>query len=388
MPQRGTSKSTMLNLKRSNECPICGGAMEHLIDLPRFPLTEMYEPHTDGFDEGRGIVDQSFQYCCGCSHGKLGTVVPPETLYAKDYRTKTSKSVGAAHSVRSFYDFLHRHLDFGNFETVIDIGGNDGSLANLFRKKRVVVDPHGAVDDGLVLRDYVEKADLIQFKAERKLIVSSHTLEHLEKPEVLLEKVQSIFCYGDTLAMQFPSLDYLVKDARIDQVHHQHVHYFSLRSTSLLLAKYGFEMTQFAFDPDHYGTLQVIARRGLEELKGVPIFKRDLIEAHVDFTRGMKSFDAAIERLREPIGYGAALMLPVLAYYAPAVNDLICIADEDASKQGQRYINLNVPITAPPDLRGRDVAVTAFNTKMAVRKITSKLTNEGARTVVVPFNAL
>lgn len=363
--------------------------MDRAIDLPRFPLTEFYEPYSAEKYEPRGFVDQGLHFCPHCSHGKLFTVVPPEDLYAKDYRTKTGKSIGASHSVNSFYSFLKSSLDFNNFDVVLDIGGNDGSLVAKFpEKERVVIDPTAGPDDGVWIKSFIEDVDLTQFKPAKKLILCSHTLEHLEKPEVMLEKVGRIFCYGDTLAMQFPSLDYLVKDARIDQVHHQHIHYFSLRSTSLLLAKHGFEIEKFQFDDGHYGTLQLIARRGLEELKGSPIFVRDIQDAQIDFTRGMNAFDSAIGRLKEPVGYGAALMLPVLAYWAPAVNDLICIADEDQSKHGQRWINANVPITAPPSLRGRDVAVTAFNTKLAVRKIVNKLSQEGARNIVAPFNCL
>ncbi len=375
-------------MKRSNECPICLGVMEELIALPRFPLTEMYEPYdAEKFEHGRGLVDQSFLYCQPCSHGKLECIVPPETLYAGDYRTKTSNSVGASHSVSSFYAFLRDFLDFSNFETVIDVGANDSSLLDKFpEKRRVAVDPNASGSSELI-REYVEKADLASFKRDKKLIVSSHTLEHIEKPDVFLEKVSSIFCHGDILALQFPSLDYLVKDARIDQIHHQHIHYFSLRSTSLLLAKHGFEIIKYQFDGAHYGTLQVICRRGLEELKGAAIDARLIPATKHDFDIQMYAYNAAIGRLDAPIGYGASLMLPVLDYYA-YLNPLVCIADQDESKWGLRWINVNKPISASPDVRGRDVVVTAFNTKLAVRKIAMKLMNEGARNVVVPFATL
>ncbi len=376
-----------LTYKQSNECPICSGAMEEVISLPRFPLTEMYEPYTESFEDGRGLVDQSFLYCQPCSHGKLGTIVPPETLYAGDYRTKTSNSVGASHSVSSFYAFLRNFLDFANFETVIDVGANDSSLLDKFpEKRRVAVDPNASGSSELI-REYIERADLTSFKRDKKLIVSSHTLEHIEKPEAFLEKVSSIFCHGDVLALQFPSLDYLVKDARIDQIHHQHIHYFSLRSTSLLLAKHGFEIVQYKFDDGHYGTLQLIARRGLEELKGDVVHEFDILEANGRFGYQTSGFAQSVSNLREPIGYGASLMLPVLGYYAD-LSPLVCVADQDESKWGQRYINLNKPITAPPDLRGRSVVITAFNTRMAVRAITKKLIEAGARDIIVPFHQL
>ena len=375
------------HLKKSNECPICSGAMTQVMEFPNFPMTELYEPYNAEDFTPKGFVDQQFLYCEPCSHGKLGSIVPPEALYSKDYRTRTSSSVGASHSIQSFYSFLRSNLDFSNYEVVIDIGGNDCSLLGYFPdKRRIAVDPN-AQGDAELIREYVEKADLSQLKREKKLILCSHTLEHLEKPGVLLEKLNKIFCYGDTLAFQFPSLDYLVKDARIDQIHHQHVHYYSLRSTSLTFARYGFEIVKWAFDPSHYGTLQVIVRRGLEELKGSPIYINGIKDAHDHFKAQMWSYGAAVDRLEAPIGFGASLMLPVLHYHAD-LDSLVCIAEQDETKVGQRWVNFNKPITLPPAVKDRDIAVTAFNTKLAVRKIVNKLTGEGARNVVVPFHAL
>lgn len=373
-------------LKRSNECPVCSGAMRGLIYLPQFPLTEKYEPWSGDFNPS-GFVDQVFDFCEKCSHGKLEVVIPPSELYGDGYRTTTAKSVGASRSIRTFYDFITRHVPTGNYRVVIDIGGNDGALLENFTDyHRVAVDPNASGDAELI-RSYIEDADLSGFKAERKLILSSHTLEHLERPERMLEKVSSILGHGDFCAFQFPSLDMMVADARIDQVHHQHIHYFSLKSFSKLAGKFGFEIVAHEFDHDHYGTLMVVFRRGNATEIGSSISTHAILIADGDFRQGMNSFEIAIERLENPIGYGAALMLPVLDYYAD-LEPLSCVVDEDESKHGLRYINLDKQIKPVPDVAGKDFVVTAFNTKMAVRKIAAKLSDKGARNVVVPFNCL
>lgn len=373
-------------LKRSNVCPICSGAMEQVFSFPQLPITEKYEPHTAGY-EPRGLVDQSFLFCAGCSHGKLETVIPPEELYSSGYMTKTASSVGASHSIFSFYDFINRHLRKSNYDTVIDIGANDSSLLHLFHgKRRVAVDPNASGSAELV-REYIEKADLSQYAKDRKLIVSSHTLEHVEDPNAFLKKIMGIVHHGDAVALQFPSLDCLVRDARVDQIHHQHVQYFSLMATSLLCARHGLEIVAWDFDLSHYGTLRVIARRGLEELKGAPITKDSILSAGETFFDSMDVFHESIERLREPVGYGASLMLPVLDYHAK-LDRLGVVCEEDSAKHGLRYINCNKKIVPPTQVKGGEFVVTAFNTRLAVRKIAAKLMEGGAKAVVVPFNTL
>src|SRR5262245_26766463 len=141
---------TLGTLKKSNECPICSGAMDRLIDLPRFPLTEMYEPWAETFEEGRAVVDQAFLFCRACSHGKLETIVPPTLLYGSGYRTRTAASGGAWQAVKRFAGFIHENVDITEFDAALDIGGNDGSLLNFFVGLRLVaVDPN-AEGDGAI----------------------------------------------------------------------------------------------------------------------------------------------------------------------------------------------------------------------------------------------
>ena len=101
----------------------------------------------------------------------------------------------------------------------------------------------------------------------------------------------------------------------------------------------------------------------------------------------MKAF---CKRLAESgfVAFGAALMLPVAAYYMPSLHLVDYIADNDASKDGLRYINFNKRITCNYDLAGRDVVITAINTKLACRALTKLAWDMGARNVLVPLQML
>src|SRR5262245_8268594 len=206
------------HLLRSNECPICRGPMANLINMPRFPLTEMYEPYADEFVD-HGYYDQAFLFCERCVHGKLEAIVPPEVLYGASYRTRSAASVGSLAAIRNFAAFILK-TQLAT-DTVVDIGGNDASLVmRLPGARKVVVDPHASGDGVEIIRAFVEDADLIDLKADHKLIVSSHTLEHVADATEFFEKVSGICMHGDWLAIQVPSLEAMVRDARIDHIHH------------------------------------------------------------------------------------------------------------------------------------------------------------------------
>jgi hypothetical protein len=368
-------------------CPICGKSMKVLLELPLFPLTEKYEAWSFEFKEGRGLVDQAFLYCDECSHGKLAVVVPG--LYGSDYLTSTGKSEGAKQAVLRFVSFVLEHCGV-TFETLIDIGANDGTFLNNYhtdygRKMhlRVAVDPH-ANGDVLAIKKTIEEADLSQFKNSKKVIVSSHTIEHLVDPEVMIAKCAEIMGDDDYLALQFPSLELLVEDARIDQIHHQHIHYFSENSITALLRKHGLIVIETRFDSSHWGALMVVAQKN----RAHRVEREKISSSKVQFA--IDDFRREVWSTRVPEGalaLGAALMLPVLVYWMQELHKVCGIYDEDQRKEGLRYINFNKKIGKRWGYR-EDVVVTAIGSKAAARALTEKAIEWGAKRIVLPLHTL
>ena len=356
-------------------CFLCGSEMQKLLDLPKFPITEKYEPWEKTFVEGRGLVDQSFYYCEACSHGQLGTIIP--NLYDSDYRTRTSLSDGARQAVSRFHYFIHKHSQPRKVH--IDIGGNDGEMGKYFPGV-IVVDPHAVAG----VKATIEEADLSGFKNEPKIIMSSHTIEHLANPEVMIAKCSEVMRDDDYLALQFPSMELLVEDGRIDHIHHQHIHYFSQSSISQLLARHGLTVKSYAFDYQHWGALMLIAQKNGKVSDGPKVLAYRFAWQCDDFVYRMR-------RMKIPkgsIALGAALMLPVLSYWMPELQNVDEIADDDANKNGLRYINFNKRITNNYRLFGRDVVITAIGTKEATRKLTKRAIDAGARRVILPMHTI
>ena len=363
-------------------CAICGGSLQRLIAMPRLPMTERYESIALPFRD-KGYADQAFLFCAECSHGQLENVIPPAELYGVGYRTKTSASIGSRVAIRNFASFIGTHT----ITVVIDIGGNDASLVDeLYGLHNVIIDPNASGAAMLVNR-YIEDADLSPWKGERKLIVSSHTLEHIRDPHAFMSKVSAVMGPNDTLAIQVPSLECLVEDARIEQIHHQHLHYYSLRSMAKLMAQHGLRIEQHRYDYDHYGALMVMARKGNAADVGRSITQEDILYAHSSFKTAIHSCANSLFR-RDFIILGAALMLPLFAYHLPRIASAEYVADNDPSKDGLRYTNLDLPIRKDYDLKGRDVLIGAINTKLACRELVKLAFEKGARNVITPLHLL
>ena len=373
--------------EKRTQCPVCGGELEELLKFNGLPLTELFEPWSEEFLEARGHQDQSFMFCERCSHGTLGYVIPAKKLYGDGYRTTTSKSEGASLIVRRFRDFIASACNVQDFATVIDIGANDGTLLDLFpRLHRVAIDPN-ASGAHVRIKEYFEDADLSGFKS-KKIIVCSNTLEHIEDSHSVFSKLAKIMSTEDVAFFQFPCLDLLVEDYRFDQIHHQHVHYFSYQSIRALLAQHGFIGFRYNFDATHYGMLMVAFRKGMQEQEvPAPISAYEIVRAYSVFKENCYSTSLRLHRSRA-VGYGAALTLPLLAWHIPALHSISALWDEDVTKHGLRYVNFNKRIEPLGKVKNGTFVVTAVNSKIAGRQIVTKLFEAGARDVIVPLAAL
>lgn len=328
-------------------CPICSSQMEKLFDLPAYPFTD--KP---------GSADQAFLFC-SCGHGMLEKVYPQE-----------SGRMGEGHYLPVFADFVKKHAT--PYDLVIDIGGGGDALCRLFKGPYQVIDP--------LVNCSIEDAVLQNFKFTHKLIVSSHTLEHVADPNVFMAKVSGCLRKEDTVALQVPSLDWMVEDQRFDQVYHQHIHYFSERSLTSLLAKHGMKVMACEFNPDHWGAIMVIAKKADGGSIGRTLNKLDLVFSKFCFGTAVGLWRYKL-RNGGFIIYGMSPMLRVMEYHIPCLQKAQFIADDDESKEG---LWKNLVVTKDYDFKDRDVVIAAAS-KATSRKMTMKALSLGARNVYTPF---
>jgi cyclopropane-fatty-acyl-phospholipid synthase len=233
-------------------------------------------------------------------------------------------------------------------------------------------------------------ADLVH---GRRIFLCSHTLEHIYEPRLFLSQIAAVLEAEDDLFLQFPSFELLVRDCRFDQIHHQHLNYFSFVSLKKLLGEFGLTITAHRYDDDHYGALMCQVRKGGDV--SVPTIQRvniDVVRAsHQAFISSINAAEARIALLGGQFYcFGASLMLPILAYYLPSLAKAHAIIDMSLIKQGLTYVNFELPIIgeAEVDYLSTDFVVTAVATKAATRQIVKSLLERESRNIICPLNTL
>lgn len=401
----------VISFEKRENCVVCGNKLgEPLIRLPNFPLTEIYVDKK--VSEGLGFVDQEFHFCENCGHGQIANLINPKILYGENYFTRTSTSKSASNAIDIFLDFVNSVKGGNNFKTIIDIGCNDlYTLKKLESKaeKLYGIDPilKGKEEQFnnekiKVIGDFVENVDFDKLNIKMDIVLCSHTLEHIENPKKLIQSLMKNATSETIFFFQFPGLESLIQNSKFDQIFHQHLNYFSLKSVIYMMEILGGELIDFKINPDHWGALMIAFKKknqnnpvSNEKFQKfiIPITTEKILQKYKIFKDCMEIANECLVSMKNEkiYGYGAALMFPILNYYMKGLSELEYIIDEDKNKQGLYYINSSPKIIAlkeVEDIKNSTIIITAINSKQVLRAITSKLIDLKIKNILIPINLI
>lgn len=384
-----------------DRCAVCGDdALEAVIDLPNLPLTGL-------FTKGPAAVikdgiDQKLLFCISCGHAQLSNRVATEMLYGDSYAFRTSFSNTARSGTEFFLSVLEKIAGKRQFECVVDVGCNDLHLLKRLRERakvRVGIDPLWSVDSPpgdeeiVVISDLVEEANLSSIAPRPDLILCRHTLEHIDDPRPVLEKLFSVARDEALFIFEIPAFESLVRKFRFDQVFHQHQQYFSLSSLRGLVEELGGSYVGHFENYHDWGALAVAFTKKGKRDEGTPprSFPYDVLSIQKRY-RLFRGYLAQVREVLESLrgfpvyGYGAAQMLPTLAYHLESdLSMLACVLDDDPAKDGRSYANLPLTIRLPQKIKDLEEASVFITAVDSVKPILNKLLERRPRHIIYPL---
>ncbi len=389
-----------------NHCLVCGNnSWDVSIEMPRFPMTEIYTEQK--CQEGLGYVDQAFDFCTRCGHGQLRNVIDPEFQYgdASSYFFRASDSISGRASAHFLLRFIERISKGKNIKTAVEIGCNDLYLLKSLGPgvdRRIGIDPIlkgkeavAAKDDIIAMGDFLENVTL---DPDVDLVICKDTLEHVKNPREFIQRIVKRVSEQTVMVFQFPLLEPLLNDCRFDHVFHQHVNYFSMKSLLYLLENLGCTLLTWDINHDHWGSIAIaVQKNGGRKTEAQPVWQispRDVTGRHASFRRDMELTGERLSYFsKEKIyGYGAALMFPVLCYHLGTdLTELDCIIDDDAKKDGLYYINSPIPIRHRrhiTDMEDAVVLLTAPFSKVTTRQLLANLIQMKPRHMICPLKSI
>ena len=370
---------------RIEKCRICkSDKLKMIFSLGDQPLAnKFYDPETD--PETIKKYPLELMQCDNCTLLQLSYVVPKEEMYDEYFYIPSVSKTNLRH-FEEITDKAIAKLQLKKGSLIIDIGSNDGSLLDCFKRRGMNVlgiEPANNIISKVVkisnYFSYETAEEVVHFRGRAKLITATNVFAHIDNLDDFLKGLDVLLDDDGVFFAQFPDVRNLLKENQFDTIYHEHLSYFTYEPLHFLFAKSKFELFDITSDNIHGGSMQIWVRRRLnlfeDFVKDVGIIKEDLYS----YLSSQK------KKGKKIVGFGAAAKGTVLLNYCGLDNKIIdYVIDGTPYKQRKLIPGANIPILPEeklledsPDI----VLILAWNFK---EEIMEKLKGLGY-TFVVPI---
>ncbi|MEO5372891.1 MAG: class I SAM-dependent methyltransferase [Alphaproteobacteria bacterium] len=357
-------------------CILCGAAeIEVFLDLGGTALANKFLT-ADALTDAEPAFPLRVGLCYRCGHVQLADRVPPGAMF-EDYLYMSSVSETLTAHLHGLARVVTERQGLTTADLVVDIGANDGTLLDGFRRlgTRVLgVDPARNLAPLAATRG-VEVVTAFFGEATAQRILASHgparaitmtnTFPHIPDLRDLLRGIDVLLAADGIFVIEAHYCLDMFAQGAFDTIYHEHVSYWALGPMMTLFDRYGFEVRRVEHLPIHHGQLRVFVGRrsgggvdgtvetvlAAERAAGIPGIAA--CRAFADAAHGLRN------QVRRFLAEQAAVGHVVGAYGAPAKGNTlltffglgpaeVCwIADRSPLKQGRYTPGTHIPVVAP-----------------------------------------
>ena len=275
-----TQTSTIFN----DKCLITGEKMHKILDFGMHPYADTFlsENHLH-------LSEPVFPLECFLNPnsgqiqlGYITNAYDRYNLYAYSY-TSSNSSFAKKHW-NLYHDTLLKKYNINN-STVIEIGANDGYLSHLFLKennKVISIDSSKemcelAKNRGLIvynqLFDFQFSNEIIKAHDKANLVIANNVFNHSNFPVDFAKGVCNMLSQDGVFVFELPYWGSTYESDKFDQVYHEHVSYFTVKSSYNLLKIAGLDLIDFEIVDYHGGSIRVYAKKSLPDYANNKIFE-------------------------------------------------------------------------------------------------------------------
>lgn len=371
-------------------CRGCGARSVRLfLDLGEQPHCNRLV-HPDHAPEADAVFPLRAGFCATCTLVQIDATVPKESMFT-DYPYVSGTTRTLVDHFRETAARLTRTYGLGAGDLVVDIGSNDGTWLAQFKALGLTVvgvDPAENVVAQAVARGvptlarFFNEAVASEIRAREgaaRLITAAGVFFHLEELHSVIRGVKQLLSDDGVFVVQAIYLGGMIDNLAFDQIYHEHLVYYTLRSIEALFAQHGLSVIDARLVPIHGGSLEVhvvpTGRRGAANNVDA-MRSAEVLKGYGDFTT-YRGFAADVWALRDDLlavltRYRAAGKR-VFAYGAPAKGATLLnsfgigpelvekACEKNAMKVGLLIPGIRIPIVDEKEARPDAYLMLAWN---------------------------
>ena len=237
-----------------NRCRICfSKKLTSYFDLGNQPFSNSFLNHKDLKNEKKFPL--KIALCKNCGLSQLSIIPNTKFIFSKyDYLSSSSKAL--SNHYRNLVKKLLKNYNISKYETVLDIGCNDGILLNHYPNNFnnvIGVEPSDASKHIKQKRirlikkffNYKTSKYYLSKYAKPKIITITNVLAQISDLNEFVKGLENIMNNKSIIVIEFPYLLYMIDKALFDVIYHEHLSYFALTPLKFLFEKFGIKIINF-----------------------------------------------------------------------------------------------------------------------------------------------
>lgn len=244
-------------------CRICDSEkLELVIDLG-------YQPWCNNFLQKEEIGKEPFYplrvvYCYECSAAQLDYTIPKEIVFRNHtYLSGMTKSL-SEHFKAVACEVDSRFFKNTKGKSALDIGSNDGTQLKHFQRLGYeVLGVESAKTPAKITQDagietintFFNHSFIKRLNKKFHIINAAGVFFHLEELHSATEGIKEALREDGVFVVQFLYMKCIIKNGAFDQIYHEHLLYYNLKTIERLLNRHGLAMFDAYLSPIHGGSI-------------------------------------------------------------------------------------------------------------------------------------
>ena len=223
---------------------------------------------------------------CKCSHLTSIYPIPKYERYEKyDYSyTSDNSPVSKAH-FKNIANIISKNFKINKNSFIVEAGSNDGTFLKEIKKKSgaqvLGVDPSKNIVKIAKKRKIETLVSYFDYQTSKKIrklygcadvFYGANVFNHVDNNIDFLKGVSFLLKENGLLILEVPDLKSLVSKTGFDTIYHEHRHYYSEKSISLILKKKNFNIIKIQKINYMAGSLRVFAKKNIFNFKNTTKF--------------------------------------------------------------------------------------------------------------------
>jgi hypothetical protein len=249
-------------------CPITGSKEKYsYIDLGEMPLVNnLSDSREDSISCSKYPLEVQFfpESLLSC----LTHNVDPNLMFS-EYSYKSGISKPYLDHCGEMFDFLSSEIGISDGDSILDIGGNDGTLLQVFLKKNPnlgVLNVDASTNLTLISREkgiptinkFWGAKVSIELDKKFNIITSTNVFQHTPPILDYVEGISTALKDRGVWCLEFPYWKSNMETNQYDQIYHEHVYYYLLSPLKKLFSFFNLEIFKAVKYPIHGGSLRLL----------------------------------------------------------------------------------------------------------------------------------